>query len=975
MRANIKNEDICLVFSIETNIKNVINKIELVTSKNITEAEIFYEDNYGHLKQSKLLEVENKNGSLELTFEYFYAKEFELVIYDNLLEEEIENINILPLNQKDFYEDEDVDVRLDKTIMIATSHCGQHASNSPDRAIDDRLDTHFHSAGYSGSYGDFTVELGKEYLIDRVHLITRSDSNGTGNGRIRAYEVLYKTTANEEWQKVFEQLTEEVGDDRYAFFKPVLASEICIRVTNGKNKYVMIHEMDMFKHNLIEERIGNLFTDELETEIKDEVTLADVENIEKDLKTQTYLERISNAKKLLLKRALKKEFEVPLTEKRTLDKIYFTTSETVLEADIRYVDLNGVSRLIKSELIKDGENYTLNIEKIVSSEITIVLYGVENIGDIATNKYIPKSTITAKSNVSTWSSCTPDKMLDDDESTYFHSNQYSTSIGYGDVYLSLSSPEIISKLEFKTAHPSGSNGEIHQYEILYKEATEAPVWKSVYMSEVNNSEGWRLAEFPEVYASDICIRVHQSYGNWILINEVEICSNKSELEKLFLEIYTDISCSSVKDGVKLRDINRLIESYPDSILGMKAKMLWLTDNNLNIFDFKIDVIDKDYTNFEEFLRVEKSLDLISTSYKVGKQTDYLIESNRDVRLCIISAEQENPLQNIIQIKAGKNFIYSKNMSGDIFVLRDEYSELGLSLYNVEKSDTHYKTGDYNVNDLFKRKRLDEVVTIEGKNFIIRGNINWILSNLDEHQFVDAMANLDHTIDYITLLIDKNQLYTTDYRVTNLKRLFWQNLSGEVDLKSTTEGVYIEFNRDLGFLFQDNIENLVKEELSEVISSIHLSKEIYTPAVYSFVKTILKKVMILKNQEIIDIPSTPLENLATKLLLFANNDRIVTYIYKNLQRQEIGQSGSKVMSLICLWITEFLERDISKYFISLGLDIEEEVLRECNTYIQPMIDINEITFENYKELIEEELQKFNQSYNSLVNRNGGDTVAK
>ena len=301
--------------------------------------------------------------------------------------------------------------------------------------------------------------------------------------------------------------------------------------------------------------------------------------------------------------------------------------------------------------------------------------------------------------------------------------------------------------------------------------------------------------------------------------------------------------------------------------------------------------------------------------------------------------------------------------------------MGVSLYNVEKSDAHYKTGDYNVNDLFKRKRLDEVVTIEGKNFIIRGNINWILSNLDEHQFVDAMANLDHTIDYITLLIDKNQLYTTDYRVTNLKRLFWQNLSGEVDLKSTTEGVYIEFNRDLGFLFQDNIENLVKEELSEVISSIHLSKEIYTPAVYSFVKTILKKVMILKNQEIIDIPSTPLENLATKLLLFANNDRIVTYIYKNLQRQEIGQSGSKVMSLICLWITEFLERDISKYFISLGLDIEEEVLRECNTYIQPMIDINEITFENYKELIEEELQKFNQSYNSLVNRNGGDTVAK
>ena len=306
MVANKSNENMSLIYTVETNIKNVMNKIRLVTSENILSAEIIYEDSYSNGKVSKLLSSERVDGKLQLTFEYFYAKKFDLVIYDEILESSISGLEVVSIDQYEFYEDKDVDVRLDKTIMIAESHCGQHASNSPDKAIDGDVGTAFHSGGYSGSYGDFTVDLGKEYLIDRVHMITRSATNGTANGRILAYQVLYKTSKDEEWKKVFEQLTEEAGDDRYAFFKPVLASEICIRVTNGKNKYVMIHEMDVFKYNLIEERVSNLFTDESELELKDEVTLEEIETLETELQSKSYLDRISKAKQLYEKRLIRK---------------------------------------------------------------------------------------------------------------------------------------------------------------------------------------------------------------------------------------------------------------------------------------------------------------------------------------------------------------------------------------------------------------------------------------------------------------------------------------------------------------------------------------------------------------------------------------------------------------------------------------------------------------------------------------------
>ncbi|MGL5354992.1 MAG: discoidin domain-containing protein, partial [Cetobacterium sp.] len=242
MKTTSNNKEI-LFFTIETNVKNVINKLEIVTSTNISNAEIQYIDEHGYDKTSKLLSVKTIENKLELSFESFYSNKFELAIFDSVADGEIESINIVSINQYDFYEDKDIDVRLDKSKMTAISLCGQHANNSPDLAIDGNVGTTFHSAGY-GSYGEFVLQLGAEYLVGGLGFITRADNAGTGNGRIRAYDVMYKSNSDEEWKKVFNQPTEEAGENRVATFKPVLASEICIRVTNGKNKYVVINEID-----------------------------------------------------------------------------------------------------------------------------------------------------------------------------------------------------------------------------------------------------------------------------------------------------------------------------------------------------------------------------------------------------------------------------------------------------------------------------------------------------------------------------------------------------------------------------------------------------------------------------------------------------------------------------------------------------------------------------------------------------------
>ncbi|MGL4672253.1 discoidin domain-containing protein, partial [Cetobacterium sp.] len=447
-----------LNFVLETDRKNVMNQIKVVTSGKIYRSEVTYQDEHGYEIKLEALEIEEKDGETILTFDTFYCDKFNLMLDGDITDDLIQNIKITQLNQNNFYENKDVDVRLNKNDLVAISDCGQFEDNSPDKAIDGSLDTAFHSSTYSGSYGDFVVELGKDYVIDRVRFTTRADNEGQGNGRIRAYEILYKNRKSDEWRRAFQQLTDESGNDREAKFEPILATEICIRVTNGKNKYVVIKELDIFKYNYIDERIASLFTDKTERELKIETTLNDIESLQSEITTKSYLDRLENAKELYILRLPQNYVEIGLNEEKIFDRVQFTSSDRVLRAHIKYTDVYGVERLVESNLEMLGNIYTLNINKVMTSKASLVIYGEARIENIFTNSYdrlqfcidedidlrITSDKITA-STTHPNNSYPISNMFDGNINSQFHCTQYE-NVGYCDVYFKLDKEYLIDKL-------------------------------------------------------------------------------------------------------------------------------------------------------------------------------------------------------------------------------------------------------------------------------------------------------------------------------------------------------------------------------------------------------------------------------------------------------------------------------------------------------------------------------------------------
>ncbi|MGL5581756.1 MAG: discoidin domain-containing protein, partial [Cetobacterium sp.] len=332
----------------------------------VLKGQIKYIDEHGYEKFSNSLKIEENSSETTIEFEKLYGNSFELSLYGPI--EQNGSIEVVEISQDEFYANEDIDVRIDKTTMIATSLCGQYTNNAPRYAIDNDPVTTFHSADYrnygTGEYGDFTLELDNVKLINRVKFQTRSSYNG----RIKTYEILYKTSGTEEWKKVYEQLAEESGDFREAVFKPVLASEICIRVTDGYNYFVVFHEIDLFKYNTLEEKIANLFTDETQTTIKDSITLEDIEILEIGLITESYINTLKKAKELYIDSLTPEEFEVPLSENTVLDEIVFVCEQRILRACLSYENSLGENVIIRCNPVIDEENITLNFRKILTKK-------------------------------------------------------------------------------------------------------------------------------------------------------------------------------------------------------------------------------------------------------------------------------------------------------------------------------------------------------------------------------------------------------------------------------------------------------------------------------------------------------------------------------------------------------------------------------------------------------------------------------
>ena len=538
-----------------------------------------------------------------------------------------------------------------------------------------------------------------------------------------------------------------------------------------------------------------------------------------------------------------------------------------------------------------------------------------------------KTGIKASSSVTTYSSWGPEHILDDDESTYFHSNTYSSG-GFGDVYFEFPAERVINRIDFLTRHPFQLNGVIFQYEILYKNKTTSPDWKTIFVSETASAAGVRSSEFDSIIVSNLCIRVHNSYGRWILMNTIDFYID-TEMESEILNIFTDFSCKHIKNDITLKNI----VEFKNENLKPLAKLLWLNDNNVKIEQFQISKNTLNLNEYRNTLKINTMPELKPLRFRFEKKTQYIIMADRDIELVLINNLEELDnfeLQEKIDLKSGINSIYLNRSEGEVFVKSRFSEDVTIYLYNPTKTK-YYSLGRHDFREIFSKNDIESTIFIEGNHFMTELNTKDIKDNFNAFTFVDLIQNLDRVISKVYFLLNRNS-YTD---ATPFKMII---------SNSILDGL----NRDL-----------IKEIVDRIIPSIYFTQE-----VKDLLKFILFKELEYVYLEEFEFSSDLKRDIWLKVRLFLNDDRLLARLYKNIQKVGFNESENELEKII-YWVIEILERDISKYFIEAGYNLSSDCLEKCNEYPEITIDLNEITFENREELIATDLENINIQYKDKI----------
>lgn len=569
---------------------------------------------------------------------------------------------------------------------------------------------------------------------------------------------------------------------------------------------------------------------------------------------------------------------------------------------------------------------------------------------------VDKNEILASSSVSIWNGSGPDLILDDNEDTLFHSNQYSNG-GYGDIYFKFGKPKAINKIEFLTKHPSANNGRIDQYEILYKNSNFNADWISIYKSETTEEKGWKAAEFQDILVTEICIRVHRSYGNWIVMNDIKFYSNTS-VEDDLKTIFETLDCMVVKSQIRLKNITELKNKYQDNLEVLNllevGKYLWLNNNQVTRKKVKLLAPSENRDEYFNILKIKKSLAIKLVGITFKNKKEYLIISNENVNLYTVKSF-ESLKDKKIEIKKGLNSIYLKEDATEVFLVDDISKNIEMMIFNADEIK-NYSIGKTNYKE-FTEENKNVLGLVEGKNFICQLNRDEIKNSYDEFDFLQSVENLDTILNYIYFLLNRNEYY----HVSPFKRVLTQGISNNIVKQITTEnGSYTTFGGISKLMFNKSIEELANPNFCRVIAKDFIGGEDANAELQELLIFLLTKELEFRYSRVMIIPEDIQKSLWIKLRLFFNSDRFLPNIYKRFQ--EISLDGiQNQLEKVILWVVEILERDVSKYFIENGYEISNEILSQCNEYPELAIDLNRVNFSNYKELIEEEITIINNNY--------------
>ncbi|MCU5109559.1 M60 family metallopeptidase [Bacillus cereus] len=133
---------------------------------------------------------------------------------------------------------------LSKKIMKASANSEESWHDPASNAIDDNPNTIWHSKWSTKNQYPYnlTLDLGETKTINQVACLPRQD--GSNNGRILNYNI-YTSMDGSNYQKVTSGTWESNGGKEFATFESVSAKYVKVEVTNGKNGYASIAEVDV----------------------------------------------------------------------------------------------------------------------------------------------------------------------------------------------------------------------------------------------------------------------------------------------------------------------------------------------------------------------------------------------------------------------------------------------------------------------------------------------------------------------------------------------------------------------------------------------------------------------------------------------------------------------------------------------------------------------------------------------------------
>lgn len=523
-----------------------------------------------------------------------------------------------------------------------------------------------------------------------------------------------------------------------------------------------------------------------------------------------------------------------------------------------------------------------------------------------------------------------------------------------DIYFEFSTEKVLERIDFFTNHPTTDSGKVTKYEILYKNKTSAKAWRSIYISNTYVSKGVRIAKFDQILAKEVCLRIHSSQDKVVAINDIEFYT-REDLENKLLELFEEISCEKIKKNKLLKDIREFKVSNKDykfigelCEIGKYIRLNGPIENvkNLNI----INPIENGILAEDFFKELKSNIPMFLRPLKVflEKQKDLIILTDKSTDLYIINSFGKNINYKKIKLGSGLNIIYSKDLSGDLYLMNNN-TNINISIYNPIES-IHFKIGQNKFSDILKDKFNTKNIFVEGKNFNAYLNKEFLIREFNENEFVQAIENLDTIFNYIYSLMQRTDVYSQN--ILSFKIILAQGEASDrkPSCEKTEFGSYLSFANLPEKFFNKKIQGCINEEFCTVISELFFNEEILGSEVAKVLKSLLKQelhIRYLRNQPKIEDSTL---NIWSKIRLIYGTERLIPKIVRGLSEASLDN--------LVLVASETLERDLSIYFKDV-YELSQEIVEKCRKYPPMHIDINLVTYENQREYKLEEVRRFNE----------------